>query len=116
MPAGRPDKFKDEYIELAKDTIGRQGKSIVQFARDIGVGKSSVYRWAEKNEEFREALSLAKDWSEAFWMDKIEGWMDDRNSNGKVIGLYLANRFGWRSEGNDKNKEEKPMPSVIIIS
>lgn len=115
-PIGNPTKYKPEYKELAIKTIGDEGKTVVQFARDLRVHKATVYRWAEKHSDFRDALSLAQDFSEAYWMDKMPTWMDDRNSNGKMIGLYMANRFGWRTEGKqDSDQDQKPTPIQINI-
>lgn len=114
MPkVGRPTKFKPEFIDEAVDFIGEQGKSVTQFARHIRVSKSTVYKWAEENDEFSDALSLAQDWSEAFWEEQLEGMMTSRDVNAPLVKLYFANRFRWTEKGKDVADEEAA-PSLNI--
>lgn len=115
-PGGRPTKYKEEYNKIALDLIGVQGKTVVEFAANVGVDKATVYRWAEKYPEFRASLTRAQDVSEAYWMEKLVGFMTERDANAKLISLYLANRFGWRSEGKkDSERDQKPAPVQINI-
>jgi transposase-like protein len=93
---GRPSDYKQSYCELAIELIGRNGKSITQFARDIGVSKSSVYLWATVHPEFSDALDTARDWSEAFWEDQYISFMTDKSVNAPLVKLYFANRFQWK--------------------
>jgi DNA-binding XRE family transcriptional regulator len=111
MKAGRPTKYQPKFAEQAIDIIGGQGKSICQFARDIGVSRSTVYLWAEENKEFSDSLTLAKDWAEAHWEDKFIGFMADRNANAPLVKLYFANRFKW-AEKVDSAEDAPPAAPV----
>lgn len=103
---GRPSKYDPSYCDLVLDTVGTKGKSVTQFARDLRVNRSTIYEWQNQHPDFSDALSRAKEWSEATWMDRLEGMMMTRDVNAPLVKLYLANRFGW----HDKPEEERARP------
>jgi len=91
---GRPTKYTADLPERVMECIGN-GKSVAQFARDLGVTRATIYNWADQNPEFLAALTRAQEHSEAAWLDKVEGMMTSRDVNVPLVKLYLANRFGW---------------------
>ena len=60
MPAGRPSKFKPEFIEQARE-LCEQGATDIELADHFGIGTTTLYRWRNANPEFREAVCVAKD-------------------------------------------------------
>ncbi len=58
--AGRPTKYKKEYIEEAKE-LSLLGYDAVRLAKHFGVHSSTFEEWKAKHEEFREAIQEAKD-------------------------------------------------------
>ncbi len=60
MPAGRPSKFKPEFVEQAKE-LCEQGATDIELADHFGIGVSTLYRWRNTHSEFREAVCVAKD-------------------------------------------------------
>lgn len=60
MPAGRPTKFKPEFVEQAR-ALCEQGATDIELADHFGVGVTTLYRWRNANSEFREAVCVAKD-------------------------------------------------------
>jgi transposase-like protein len=91
---GRPTKYTPDMPERVLECLSA-GKSVAQFARDLGVTRRTIYNWADEHPEFMHALSRAQENSEAAWMDKIEAMMTSRDVNVPLVKLYLANRFGW---------------------
>jgi len=91
---GRPTKYTADLPERVMECIGN-GKSVAQFARDLGVTRATIYNWADQNPEFLAALTRAQEHSEAAWLDKVEAMMTSRDVNVPLVKLYLANRFGW---------------------
>lgn len=114
MPGGRPTSYRPEYCETILDYVGRQGKSITQFASFIGVHKSSVYEWAKNIPEFSDALRQAAQDSESFWEDKYTNYIGDKNCNPALLQYYMAKRF--KSFRKDSNEDEKPVPTRVIIN
>tara|TARA_R110000868_G_scaffold398579_1_gene671796 strand:- start:401 stop:913 length:513 start_codon:yes stop_codon:yes gene_type:complete len=105
MALGRPSKFEERFIDEAIDFVGEQGKSVTQLAKHFRVSKSTVYLWAQQNKEFSDALTLARDWSEAYWEDKFVGFMQDNQVNAPLVKLYFANRFRWTDKQVDQKTE-----------
>jgi hypothetical protein len=109
---GRPTKYSPSYCEEALEIIGRQGKSIIQFARILEVSRSTVYEWAEQHPEFSDILTQARDWSEAYWEDRFIEFMVDRNANAPLVKLYYANRFKWADKGEASPEDSPPAAPV----
>jgi len=103
MANGRPTKYKDEYRERAIAFL-ESGKSITQLARELQVSKSTVYKWAEENALFSDALALGREFSQAHWEDKLEDMMYSKEVNAPLVKLYFANRFGWSDKSETKNE------------
>ena len=112
MNVGRPTKYDDKFCSLICKVVGEQGKSVTQFARDIKVSKSTIYKWAQEFSEFSDALDIAQDWSQAHWEDKLEEMMYSKDVNTPLVKLYFANRFKW----HDRPEGEKEAAQPITIS
>lgn len=113
---GRPTKYDPKYCQEAIDFIGDLGKSVTQFARHIRVSKSTVYLWAENHSEFSDALSMAQDWSQAVWEDKLEDFMTDKSVNAPLVKLYFANRFRWHDSAPDQDTEAPAIDPVFNVA
>ena len=57
--AGRPTKFRKEFIEQARKLclIGATDDQVADF---LGVDPRTIYRWKNENEEFCKALRSAR--------------------------------------------------------
>lgn len=60
MPAGRPSKFKPEFVEQAKKLalLGATDREIADF---FAVDERTVNRWKTSNEEFCQSLKVGKE-------------------------------------------------------
>lgn len=112
--AGRPTKYEDAYCLLIREIVGDKGKSVTQFARDIKVSKSTVYKWAQEFPEFSDALSTAQDWSQAHWEDKLEEMMFTKEVNAPLVKLYFANRFKWHDRPESQEAPSQPININIV--
>lgn len=106
--AGRPSKFKKRYC---KDLIAHmeKGLSFESFAPTIGVGRSTIYEWADCQEEFADAKKIATEHCRLFWEKLGIGVASGKLKNGSA-GAWIYNmkcRFPkeWRDEKN--SDEEK---------
>lgn len=67
MAAGRPTDYKPEYCERVIE-LGRLGMSVVEMAADIGVARNTLEQlWPAANPEFLQALTHARECSQAWW-------------------------------------------------
>lgn len=78
----------------------KMGKSIVQFAHEIGVARSTVYKWSEEISDFSDALQRGQDASETFWETHIQNGATGEipTINVAATALILKCRFGWRDK------------------
>lgn len=56
----RPTKFKPEFIEQARK-LCRLGATDMEIADFFGIEVRTLYRWKAENEEFCQALKIAKE-------------------------------------------------------
>lgn len=68
MPTGRPTKYRASRCAEVR-ALGLEGKSRVQIAAALGIGRATMHAWAEAHPEFRQALDEARDLSQAWWED-----------------------------------------------
>jgi hypothetical protein len=101
----RPTKYKPVYCKKIKDFVGKEGKSIVEFARLLEVNTDTIYEWKKVHPKFSDAFYVAKEWSKAFWMERLRlrNDMMDSKVNTGLYKLYLYSRFGM----SDKAQEVK---------
>jgi len=60
MPAGRPTKFKEEYIEQGYK-LAREGLTDQKIADFFNVDKVTLERWKLKYHDFRDSVRKGKD-------------------------------------------------------
>lgn len=110
---GRPTKYKPEYNELAIKFLS-SGKSIIQLGKKIGVGRATLYAWADKHPEFQDTLKLGQEFSQAHWEDQLEGMMYSKDVNAPLVKLYFANRFGWSDKTEQEVKQKEKLQVEIV--
>ena len=100
---GRPTKYEERFLEIAEKYLAG-GKSVTQLAKHLNVAKSTIYKWAEENKAFSDALELGKEFSQAYWENELENMMYNKEVNSPLVKLYFANRFGWSDKVETKNE------------
>lgn len=61
MPGGRPSKMNVETLQKGIKNCIREGRSIEDTAALFEVTIHSIYRWFEKDPEFRDAINEARE-------------------------------------------------------
>lgn len=100
---GRPTVWDDKYLEESINFLSL-GKSLTQLAKHLNIAKSTLYKWAEENQKFSDALQIGKDFSQAHWENRLEEMMFDKEVNSPLVKLYFANRFKWTDKQEVDNK------------
>ena len=94
MPAGRPTSYSETMLARAKEYIAGgyheqddQMPSIVGLRKYLGVARSTIYEWAEKNPEFSDTLDELEDEQERTLFNKgLDGTF-----NSTITKLALGN-------------------------
>jgi len=103
MAGGRPTKYTEDLPDALLNALAA-GKSVTQFAAQIGVHRATIYSWAERHPEFSDALSRGQEASQAYWEDQLQKMMYSREVNAPLVKLYFANRFNWHDKAEVDNK------------
>lgn len=95
---GRPSKYPSGDEEVRKLHIeildlGRQGKSLVQIAAALEIGRTTLYRWMDEKPDFKNTIKAAQDAAQAVWEDM--GFKMARTGEGSASAFIfqMKNRF-----------------------
>lgn len=118
MPAGRPTKYKREYCQSAIDFM-RDGYSVTAFAGHIGVARSTVFKWAEENLEFSDALKTAQALAALWWEESLRtvARTGEGNATACIFGVKNRSTEEWRDrqEVDHSTSDGSMTPTTIII-
>lgn len=93
MPAGRPSKYDPAYCKRVIE-YGEQGMSVVEMAHKIGVARNTLEtEWPKQHPEFLEALTYAREASQAWWEAIGRDNMTVPGFNAAVWSRSMASRF-----------------------
>lgn len=113
MAGGRPTDYRHEYCDRIIEHFDKEpftssydeasGKTyrsaillptLTNFARSIGVARSTIYKWAEEHQEFSDAIKRAQELQEEVLMQNgLFGAYD------KTFAIFTAkNICGWKDK------------------
>jgi len=99
--AGRPTKFKEEYIHQARVAFG-EGFTDVKFCKMLNIGRRTFNDWRQAHEEFSKAVQEGKD---EFDTDRVEASLKKR-ANG--YSFTETTREIEKIEIDEETGKEKP--------
>jgi transposase-like protein len=122
-PVGRPSLYDPAYIEQVIE-LGKLGKSTEAIGATLGVGTSTLYRWRDEFEEFRDALDTAKEYELLWWEDIAQTHMiENRESdkiNASIWSRSMAARFPKKYRESTKTEitgaDGAPLISGITVT
>ena len=87
---------------------GGRGLSRVQMARALGVGRTTLGRWAKKCPKFASAFELARDCAQAYWEELGERNLRNKSFNSTVYNKIMSCRFrpDYGARNQDRDEEE----------
>lgn len=117
---GRPTKYDSSYCDQVIQ-LGKLGMSVVEMAANLGVGRTTLERdWPEAHEEFSQALTHARECSQAWWesMGRSNLIMGPQTGTfqASVWSRSMAARFpnDWR-EKTEQKSEVAVTGGVVMI-
>jgi hypothetical protein len=73
--------------------LGRRGKSLHQIAEALDVSVQTLANWRDSHPEFLEAVTRARELSQAWWEDVGQKALWERSFNSNLWALQVRNRF-----------------------
>lgn len=92
MSAGRPTDYDQSLCERVVE-LGREGKSHAQIAAALDVARQTLYNWQEAHPEFLDAITRARDLSQAWFEDKGQEGLSSREFNAALWSKQMSARF-----------------------
>lgn len=113
---GRPTKYKQEYCQRAIEYL-KEGYSVTALAGHFGVARSTVFRWAEENPEFSDALKTGQALAAEWWENALRHVVltGEGNASAAIFGVKNRSREEWRDkvEQDHTSSDGSMTPQVI---
>lgn len=100
------DWLKPENLHLIR-SLRRDGLTIDQVAKYIGISQDTIYRWIKDFPEFSEAIKTGKRQANAI----IENRLFQKAASGNMTAIIFYLKNNWRDKYNDSTlgPEERKM-------
>ena len=108
---GRPSSYKSSYCNRVL-SLATEGCCKAEIAVGLGVSVKTLNAWAAIYNDFRQAMSEAKELEYAWWLAVGRKGQFTRNWNGSAWALQMRNRFRKRFGNRAPIEDETPEESV----
>jgi len=124
---GRPT---DYYPEICDElpSMFEEGQSVVEVAVELGVARSTIYLWAKEHPEFSDALTRAREVSQAWWERQGRENLFDHEEYDAESKISTKNKFNnglwkenmckrftdWRDRQEITGKDGEPLTVRIL--
>ena len=116
MPAGRPSTYDPAYCEQIVAHMA-EGASVLSFAAQIDVARSTINEWAANHPDFSEALSRGKAKCAAWWEKTGRAVASTGTGNAPMVMFGLKNMAGedWREKIETQHSGEVKVTRIEIV-
>ncbi len=108
---GRPTSYKSLYCDRVL-LLAAEGCGKTEIAVGLGVSIKTLNAWAAAHDDFREAMSQAKELEYAWWLAAGRKGQFMRNWKPSGWALQMRNRFRKRFRDRVPAKDKTPEESV----
>jgi hypothetical protein len=98
LKRGRPDHYDPSMCKKAILLL-REGYSKTELAAALDLpNRETINEYAEKYQDFGDALKVGLMYSEAWWMGKGRENILNKEFNSTLWYMNMKNRFGWKDK------------------
>jgi DNA-directed RNA polymerase specialized sigma24 family protein len=108
---GRPCRYNPAYCDRVL-VLAAEGCGKAEIAAGLGVSVKTLNAWMTAFNDFREAMSEAKELEYAWWLKVGRQNQFKRSWNASAWALQMRNRFRKRFGDRSPAKDETPEESV----
>jgi len=84
--------FTPEMAHIVLE-LGKEGASQKAMYAAIGISKDTAAKWKEENPEFKETMSLATTYGQAFWENMMLANIDNKTFNSRIAEIALRGQY-----------------------
>lgn len=123
---GRPIEYNEEEAEIILEELSK-GRSLASICREIGRAPTTIYRWEDNIEDFRNRYARAREWGMHSRADEIidlSNQADSQNYNAIRVMIdarkwtmskIAPKHYGDRLTTEVTGKDGKDLPISIVI-
>ena len=93
MAAKKAKKTFTPEMAQAILELGQQGASQKAMYAAIGISKDTAAKWKEENADFKEIMSLATTYGQAYWENMMLANIDNKAFNSRVAEIALRGQY-----------------------
>lgn len=108
---GRPSSYNSAYCERVLE-LAAEGCCKAEIAAALQISVKTLSTWAKAHDEFREAISRAKELEYAWWLAAGRKGQFMRTWNASGWALQMRNRFRNRFRDRFPARDKAPEDSV----
>jgi len=89
-------KQKKTFTKEMGETIlelGKQGASQKAMYAAIGISKDTAAKWKDENEQFKEVMSMATTYGQAFWENMMLANIENKAFNSRIAEIALRGQY-----------------------
>lgn len=115
MKVGRPSKYDPSFCDVAREFMV-EGYSVTALAGHLGVARSTVFKWAEENEEFSDALKSGQAAAALWWEKTLRqvAQTGEGNASAAIFGVKNRSSEEWKDKQEVQHVGEVPISTVTI--
>jgi hypothetical protein len=112
----RPTTYDPVYCDYVVE-MGKNGYSVVEMAAEVGVGRTTLERdWPEANPEFSQALTHARECSQAWWEKQARVNLVMAPGAGTFQASAWSRSMAARFPNDWREKTEQKIEGELAIS
>ena len=73
--------------------LGKQGASQKAMYAAVGISKDTAAKWKEENPEFKETMSMATTYGQAFWENMMLANIENKAFNSRIAEIALRGQY-----------------------
>jgi hypothetical protein len=92
VAAKQKKTFTKEMASIILE-LGKQGSSQKAMYAAIGISKDTAAKWKEENPDFKETMSMATTYGQAYWENLMLANIENKAFNSRIAEIALRGQY-----------------------
>ena len=112
MVSPKKYKFNEEHAKIILG-LGQQGASQKAMYAAIGISKDTAAKWKEENADFKEIMSLATTYGQAYWENLMLANIENKAFNSRVAEIALRGQYP--DDYKDSRDQKIDLKAEVVV-